>query len=73
LQGKLFITEKPSRGYVSQYFTQTAHLADRTQAAVFAWREGLFEKRDNTMENRSGIAGKNCGIHLLIGVNKNDA
>jgi len=47
IAGKLFITEKTVKGYVSNILHKL-HLADRTQAAVFAWREGLFEKRDNT-------------------------
>lgn len=40
---QLFITDKTVKGYVSNILHKL-HLADRTQAAVYAWREGLFEK-----------------------------
>lgn len=43
IAGKLFITDKTVKGYVSNILHKL-HLADRTQAAVYAWREGLFEK-----------------------------
>ena len=39
----LYITDKTVKGYVSNILHKL-HLADRTQAAVYAWREGLFEK-----------------------------
>lgn len=37
---KLFISEKTVKTHVSNILSKL-HLADRTQAAVFAWREGL--------------------------------
>lgn len=43
IAAKLFITDKTVKGYVSNILHKL-HLADRTQAAVYAWREGLFEK-----------------------------
>lgn len=46
IAAKLFITEKTVKGYVSNILHKL-HLADRTQAAVFAWREGLFENRNS--------------------------
>ena len=38
----LYITDKTVKGYVSNILHKL-HLADRTQAAVYAWREGLFK------------------------------
>ena len=38
----LFISEKTVKSYVSNILSKL-HLADRTQAAVFAWREGLMK------------------------------
>jgi NarL family two-component system response regulator LiaR len=42
----LFISEKTVKSHVSNILSKL-HLADRTQAAIFAWREGLMkgEKR----------------------------
>lgn len=40
---KLFISEKTVKTHVSNILSKL-HLADRTQAAVFAWREGLVSK-----------------------------
>ena len=37
----LFISEKTVKSHVSNILSKL-HLADRTQAAVFAWREGLM-------------------------------
>lgn len=43
IASQLYITEKTVKGYVSNILHKL-HLADRTQAAVYAWREGLFGK-----------------------------
>jgi NarL family two-component system response regulator LiaR len=36
----LFITERTVKAHVSNLLSKL-HLSDRTQAAVYAWREGL--------------------------------
>ena len=41
----LFISEKTVKSPVSNILSKL-HLADRTQAAVFAWREGLMLNAD---------------------------
>ena len=41
----LFISEKTVKSHVSNILSKL-HLADRTQAAVFAWREGLLINPD---------------------------
>jgi len=43
---KLVISEKTVKSHVSNILSKL-HLADRTQAAVFAWREGI-KKKENT-------------------------
>lgn len=40
---RLTITENTVKGHVSNILAKL-HLGDRTQAAVFAWREGLIDK-----------------------------
>jgi NarL family two-component system response regulator LiaR len=40
---KLVISEKTVKGHVSNIFSKL-HLADRTQAAVYAWREGIVRR-----------------------------
>lgn len=40
---KLFITENTVKGHVSNILSKL-HLLDRTQAAVFAWREGIVRR-----------------------------
>ena len=40
ISGKLFISEKTTKSHVSNILGKL-HLADRTQAAVYAWREGV--------------------------------
>ncbi|MDQ6660131.1 MAG: response regulator transcription factor [Chloroflexota bacterium] len=40
IAGKLFISEKTVKGHVSNILGKL-HMMDRTQAAVFAWRQGL--------------------------------
>jgi NarL family two-component system response regulator LiaR len=42
----LFITERTVKAHVSNLLGKL-HLSDRTQAAVFAWREGLVRKEDD--------------------------
>ncbi len=44
IAAEFVISENTVKGYVSNILSKL-HLADRTQAAVFAWREGLM-KRD---------------------------
>lgn len=43
LAAKLVLSEKTVKGHVSNILSKL-HLADRTQAAVFAWREGVVRK-----------------------------
>jgi DNA-binding NarL/FixJ family response regulator len=40
---KLFLSEKTVKGHVSNILSKL-HLQDRTQAAVFAWREGIVRR-----------------------------
>jgi len=40
---KLVLSEKTIKGHVSNILSKL-HLADRTQAAVYAWREGVVRK-----------------------------
>ena len=40
---KLVLSEKTVKGHVSNILSKL-HIADRTQAAVFAWQEGLMER-----------------------------
>ena len=42
---KLIISEKTVKGHVSNILGKL-HMLDRTQAAVFAWRQGLVARRD---------------------------
>jgi len=42
---KLVISEKTVKSHVSNILNKL-HLSDRTQAAVFAWREGIVRKDD---------------------------
>jgi NarL family two-component system response regulator LiaR len=41
----LFITERTVKAHVSNILSKL-HLTDRTQAAVFAWREGLVQDKE---------------------------
>ena len=43
IAGNLFITERTVKAHVSNLLSKL-HLSDRTQAAVYAWREGLVEE-----------------------------
>jgi NarL family two-component system response regulator LiaR len=47
IAAKLVISENTVKGYVSNILSKL-HLADRTQAAVFAWREGVVRKESNS-------------------------
>ena len=42
IAGQLFITERTVKAHVSNLLGKL-HLSDRTQAAVYAWREGLMD------------------------------
>ena len=42
---KLYISEKTVKSHVSNILSKL-HLADRTQAAVFAWNEGIIRRDD---------------------------
>jgi NarL family two-component system response regulator LiaR len=43
MAAKLVLSEKTVKGHVSNILSKL-HLADRTQAAVYAWREGVVRK-----------------------------
>ena len=43
MAAKLFLSEKTIKGHVSNILNKL-HLVDRTQAAVYAWREGIVRK-----------------------------
>ncbi len=43
MAAKLVLSEKTVKGHVSNILSKL-QLADRTQAAVFAWREGVVRK-----------------------------
>lgn len=43
ISAKLFISEKTTKSHVSNILGKL-HLADRTQAAVYAWREGVMRR-----------------------------
>ena len=45
IAAKLVLSEKTIKGYVSNVL-EKLRLADRTQAAVMAWREGLMRRTD---------------------------
>jgi NarL family two-component system response regulator LiaR len=45
IAGTLVITERTVKAHVSNLLGKL-HLSDRTQAAVFAWREGLVDQTD---------------------------
>ena len=44
---QLVISDKTVKSHVSNILSKL-HLADRTQAAVFAWREGVVQRDDET-------------------------
>jgi NarL family two-component system response regulator LiaR len=43
ISNRLFISEKTTKSHISNILGKL-HLADRTQAAVFAWREGVVRR-----------------------------
>jgi NarL family two-component system response regulator LiaR len=43
IAARLFLSEKTIKGHVSNILSKL-HLVDRTQAAVYAWREGIVRK-----------------------------
>jgi two-component system, NarL family, response regulator LiaR len=43
---QLYISENTVKGHISNILSKL-HLADRTQAAAFAWREGIVRRCDN--------------------------
>ena len=43
IAAKLFLSEKTIKGHVSNILSKL-HLVDRTQAAVYAWREGIVRR-----------------------------
>ena len=43
ISNRLFISEKTTKSHVSNILSKL-HLADRTQAAVYAWREGVVRR-----------------------------
>ena len=43
ISGRLFISEKTTKNHVSNILGKL-HLADRTQAAVYAWRKGVVRR-----------------------------
>ena len=45
IAGKLIISEKTVKGHVSNILGKL-HMMDRTQAAVYAWQQGLVARRD---------------------------
>jgi DNA-binding NarL/FixJ family response regulator len=45
IANKLVISEKTVKGHVSNILGKL-HMMDRTQAAVYAWQQGLVARRD---------------------------
>jgi NarL family two-component system response regulator LiaR len=43
ISGRLFMSEKTTTSHVSNILSKL-HLADRTQAAVYAWRQALVHR-----------------------------
>lgn len=43
IAGQLVITEHSAKGHVSNILSKL-HLADRTQAPVYAWRKGVVQR-----------------------------
>jgi NarL family two-component system response regulator LiaR len=49
IAGRLVISEKTVKSHVSNILSKL-HLADRTQAAVYAWRKGIMRRGDEPTE-----------------------
>ncbi len=43
ISSRLFVSEKTTKSHVSNILSKL-HLADRTQAAVYAWRRGVVRR-----------------------------
>jgi two-component system, NarL family, response regulator LiaR len=43
IAGRLYVSEKTVKSHVSNILSKL-HLADRTQAAVYAWRQGVVRR-----------------------------
>ena len=43
IASRLYVSEKTVKSHVSNILSKL-HLADRTQAAVYAWREGVVRR-----------------------------
>jgi NarL family two-component system response regulator LiaR len=43
IAGRLYVSEKTVKSHVSNILGKL-HLADRTQAAVYAWRQGVVRR-----------------------------
>jgi len=54
---KLVVSEQTVKGHVSNILSKL-HLADRTQAAVFAWQQGLMEDVRQFLRPHSHTRGK---------------
>jgi DNA-binding NarL/FixJ family response regulator len=53
---KLVISENTVKGHVSNILSKL-HLVDRTQAAVFAWREGIVQRGGEAEQAGLGLPG----------------
>lgn len=52
IAAKLFVSEKTVKSHVSNVLAKL-HLSDRTQAAVYAWREGIMQSDGNQGDSRA--------------------
>jgi NarL family two-component system response regulator LiaR len=43
IAGRLYVSEKTVKSHVSNILSKL-HLVDRTQAAVYAWRQGVVRR-----------------------------
>lgn len=60
---QLSLSEKTVKGHVSNILGKL-HLADRTQAAVFAWREGLVRRDQAGQKSPAAFARRgHTGLH----------
>jgi NarL family two-component system response regulator LiaR len=49
IAGELVISENTVKGHVSNILSKL-HLADRTQAAVFAWQQGIVRRNSGSSD-----------------------